>query len=129
MKVLGRHVLTEFYNCDNAVLNSAHLIQEYMEQAARAGGATIIQSVFHTSLPRGVSGVVVIAESHLAIHTWPAYGCAAIDLFTSGEDVDPWKVYAYLKDKLGAGEVSTVEMKRGQPDLLDREITHEPSGY
>lgn len=129
MKVLGRHVLTEFYDCDNAVLNSVSLIQEYMEQAARAGGATIVQSVFHVSRPHGVSGVVVIAESHLAIHTWPAYGYAAIDLFTGGENVDPWKVYAYLKDKLGAGQVSTVEMKRGQPDLLDREITHEPSGY
>jgi len=129
LKALGRHVLTEFYNCDNAVLNSVRLIQEYMEEATRTAGATIVQSMFHLSQPHGVSGVVVIAESHLAIHTWPAYGYAAIDLFTSSEDVDPWKVYTYLKDKLGAEQVSTVEMKRGQLDLLDKEITHEPSGY
>ncbi|OPY71923.1 MAG: S-adenosylmethionine decarboxylase proenzyme precursor [Syntrophorhabdus sp. PtaU1.Bin058] len=129
MKVLGRHVLTEFYDCNNTVLDSVHQIQEYMEQAARAGGATIIQSVFHTSRPHGVSGVVVIAESHLAIHTWPAYGYAAIDLFTGGEGVDPWRVYAYLKDKLGAGQVSTMEMKRGQLDMPDGEITNKPSGH
>jgi len=129
LKALGRHVLTEFYDCDNAVLNSVRLIQEYMEQAAQAAGATIVQSMFHVSKPHGVSGVVVIAESHLAIHTWPAYGYAAIDLFTSGEDVDPWKIYAHLKNKLGAGQVSTVEMKRGQLDLSGKEIAHGPSGY
>lgn len=105
------------------------LIKEYMEEATRTAGATVVQSVFHASQPNGVSGVVVIAESHLAIHTWPAYGCAAIDLFMSGEGVDPWKVYTYLKEKLGAEQVSTVEMKRGQLDLLGKEITHEPSRY
>lgn len=129
MKALGRHVLTEFYNCDDVVLNDADLIREYMEEATRTAGATVVQSAFHSSRPNGVSGVVVIAESHLAIHTWPAYRCAAIDLFTSGEGVDPWKVYTYLKEKLGAEQVSTVEMKRGQPDLSGDEITREPSGY
>lgn len=110
-------------------LNSVRLIQEYMEEATRTAGATVVQSVFHPSQPNGVSGVVVIAESHLAIHTWPAYGCAAVDLFTSGDDVDPWKIYTYLKEKLSAEEVSTVEMKRCQLDLSGREITYEPSGY
>ncbi len=128
MKALGRHALTELYNCDNGVLNSVRSIREYMEQAARAAGATIIQSMFHLSHAHGVSRSIVIAESHLATHTWPAYGYAALDFFTCGEGIDPWKAYTYLKEKLGAGLISTVEMKRGQLDMLDKQIINEPSG-
>ncbi len=119
MKALGRHVLTEFYGCDRAILNDVELIRKHMEQATRIAGATIVQSVFHLFNPHGVSGVVVIAESHMAIHTWPEYGYAAIDLFTCGEDVDPWKAYLYLKDSLMAAHVSTMEMKRGQLEFLE----------
>ncbi len=126
MKALGRHVLTEFYGCDTAILNSVDQIRIFMEEATRLAGATIVQSVFHLFNPHGVSGVVVIAESHLAIHTWPEYEYAAIDLFTCGEDVDPWKAYGFLKEKLCAAHVSSMEIKRGQLDFLQREITHKP---
>jgi S-adenosylmethionine decarboxylase proenzyme len=128
VKALGRHVLTEFYGCDNAILNDVDLIRTYMERATEIAGATIVQSVFHLFNPHGVSGVVVIAESHLAIHTWPEYGYAAIDLFTCGDEVDPWKAYLFLKDSLRAAHVSTMEMKRGQLDMLGtEEITHKPA--
>ncbi len=102
-KRLGKHILVEFYNCDNQLLNSSHLIEEYMIKAAELAKATVVQSVFHTFNPwGGVSGVVVIQESHLTIHTWPEYGYAAIDLFTCGEEVDPWIAFEYLKEKLKA---------------------------
>jgi S-adenosylmethionine decarboxylase proenzyme len=127
VKTLGRHVLTEFYGCDSAILNDVDLIRTCMERATELAGATIVQSVFHLFNPHGVSGVVVIAESHLAIHTWPEYGFAAIDLFTCGDEVDPWKAYLFLKEALRAEHVSTMEMKRGQLDLLDAEITHKPA--
>jgi S-adenosylmethionine decarboxylase len=126
VKALGRHVLTEFYGCDRRILNDVELIREHMEQASRIAGATIVQSVFHLFNPHGVSGVVVIAESHMAIHTWPEYGYAAIDLFTCGEDVDPWKAYLYLKEMLSAVHVSTMEMKRGQLEFLEAEGYGEP---
>ena len=87
-----------------------------------------MENVFDLFNPHGVRGVVLTAESHLAIHTWPEYGHAAND-FTCDEVVGPWKVYTYLEEKLGAGHVSAVEMKRGQLDFSGKEITHKPAGY
>ena len=89
MKALGRHILAEFFDCDNDILDDTEKIELIMKRAAIECGATIISSTFHEFNPHGVSGVVVIAESHLAIHTWPEYGYAAVDVFTCGETVDP----------------------------------------
>lgn len=112
-KRLGRHILVEFYNCDNELLNDAGKIKEYMVEAANVAKATVVESIFHTFNPWGVSGVVVIQESHLTIHTWPEYGYAAVDLFTCGEDVDPWIAFDYLKEKFKAEKTETVEINRG----------------
>ena len=128
MKTLGRHILTEFYGCDYDTLNSVETIQSYMEEATKIAGATIVQSVFHLFNPHGVSGVVVIAESHLAIHTWPEYGYAAIDLFTCGEVVDPWKAYTYLRERFHAQHVSSIEMKRGQLDFIEKDFPQRSPG-
>lgn len=114
MRTLGYHLLTEFYGCDHDILNDVGKIKGLMEEAAVASGASVVESVFHRFSPHGVSGVVVIAESHLAIHTWPEYGFAAVDLFTCGEEVDPWKAYAFLKDYLAPQSTSTQEIMRGE---------------
>ncbi|BAT70924.1 S-adenosylmethionine decarboxylase [Thermosulfidibacter takaii ABI70S6] len=114
MKRLGRHLLVEFYGCDPDALNDVRGIEECMVRAAEEAGATVVKSVFHLFNPHGVSGVVVIAESHLAIHTWPEYGYAAVDLFTCGETVDPWIAFEHLKEKLGAENMFTMEISRGQ---------------
>lgn len=98
---LGRHILAEFYDCDSNVLNNVKLIEDSMAEAARVAGATIVQKTFHHFSPYGVSGVVVISESHLAIHTWPEFGYAAVDLFTCGDTVDPMVSYNHLKEHLG----------------------------
>ncbi|MCD6443029.1 MAG: adenosylmethionine decarboxylase, partial [Thermotogae bacterium] len=87
MKSLGRHLLAEFYDCDPNILRDLETIREYLKEAAEVANATIVNWTFHQFSPQGVSGVVVIAESHLAIHTWPEYRYAAVDLFTCGEDV------------------------------------------
>ncbi len=110
---LGRHLLAEFYDCEPNILNNVSLIEEVMCAAARVAGATIVQQNFHHFSPYGVSGVVVIAESHLAIHTWPEYGYAAIDLFTCGESVDPTVAYDYLRKHLHAKTAFYSELKRG----------------
>jgi S-adenosylmethionine decarboxylase len=113
LKALGRHVLAEFFECDTQILNDNALIEIYMKQAAIECKASIVNSVFHTFNPHGVSGVVVIAESHLAIHTWPEYGYAAVDVFTCGDTVDPWVATRSLHGALKAKKVTTIEMKRG----------------
>jgi S-adenosylmethionine decarboxylase proenzyme len=110
---LGRHVLAELYDCDPNVLNNVHMIENFMVEAAVECGATVVEKNFHMFSPYGVSGVVIIAESHLAIHTWPEYGYAAVDLFTCGESCDPMVAYEYLKKKFNANSSSYSELKRG----------------
>ncbi len=117
MQALGRHVLAEFYKCDSAILNDVALIEKYMVDAAKKANATVISSSFHHFSPFGVSGVVVIAESHLAIHTWPEYGYASIDIYTCGDTLDPWISFKYLVEKLKSKETSMMEMKRGLFDV------------
>jgi len=119
MKALGRQIVVEYYGCTPEVLNNVATIKRTMRDAALVSGATIVQEAFHLFNPYGVSGVVVIAESHLAIHTWPEYGYAAVDLFTCGEDVDPDAAFKHLKDKLGAASFSAMELKRGILDQVD----------
>ena len=119
MASLGRHIIVEYYDCDPALMNDVTHIEQSMEQAAEASGATIINSTFHHFSPYGVSGVVVIQESHLAIHTWPEYGYASVDLFTCGGSVDPWVAYRELKAFFKAGHGSAVEMSRGEMALLE----------
>ena len=82
---LGRHLVVEMYDCDIKVLDSINLIRQALLEAARAANSTVLGDYFHKFYPQGVTGVVVVAESHLSIHTWPEYGFAAVDIFTCGE--------------------------------------------
>lgn len=127
MNALGRHILAEFYECDADILNDAQRIENYMKRAALECGATIVSSTFQTFNPHGVSGVIVIAESHLAIHTWPEYGYAAVDVFTCGETVDPAVANEALKEYLKAKKVTTVQVNRGELNLKNQVLQHKPA--
>lgn len=113
MEALGRQILVEYYECDGSKLNDVHFIETVLVEATEKSGATIISHNIHEFSPHGVSGVVVIAESHVAIHTWPEYKYAAVDIFTCGETIDPWIIQDQLKDHFQSGNVSSMEMKRG----------------
>ncbi|MDD3014077.1 MAG: adenosylmethionine decarboxylase [Candidatus Gastranaerophilales bacterium] len=123
---LGRHILAEFFDCTPNILNNLQLIEELMMQAAIECGATVVQKCFHMFSPYGVSGVVIIAESHLAIHTWPELGYSAVDLFTCGETCDPKVAYEYLKEKFGASTASYSELKRGLINSENNELIKIP---
>jgi S-adenosylmethionine decarboxylase len=86
--MIGSQLVLDLYECDVERLDDLEWVKATMIAAARAARATIVQTVFHKFAPWGISGVVVIAESHLAIHTWPEKRYAAIDLFTCGSTVD-----------------------------------------
>ena len=118
MDALGRHVLVEFFECSHEILNDVSTIENSMVSAAKEAGATVINSTFHHFSPFGVSGVVVIQESHLAVHTWPEYRYAAVDLFTCGDPVDPWVSYSYLKKAFKAAHGSSMEIRRGLLNLV-----------
>ena len=115
-KFLGQHVLAEFFECDPNILNNAEKIEKLMIDAALECGATIVQKCFHMFSPHGVSGVVIISESHLAIHTWPELGYAAVDLFTCGDKCDPKVAYEFLKNAFHSTKASFSELKRGKID-------------
>lgn len=119
---LGKHLLVEYYDCNIEVLDDVERIKNAMVKAAELSGATVINDTFHHFSPFGVSGVVVIAESHLAIHTWPEYGFAAVDLFTCGEEVDPWIAFNYLKDVLNSKYFTVMEMRRGLIDTQNGKL-------
>ncbi len=119
LQAMGRHILVEFSDCNANILNDVAAIEIKMIEAAQVAGATVISSSFHHFSPYGVSGVVVIQESHLAIHTWPEFRYAALDLFTCGDSVDPWVAFDHLKKSFEAN-YSAIEMLRGSHNLIRR---------
>ena len=113
MNALGRHLLVELYDCNREALNDLDLLRDVMLKAAIDCGAVVLGDSFHRFSPQGVSGVVVIAESHISIHTWPEFGYAAVDVFTCGTTVNPEKAAEVLIEKLGSKNPSTMEIPRG----------------
>ena len=124
MNALGRHVLAEFYGCPEELLNNLKQVENDMVSAAKKAGADVREVVFHEFAPQGLSGVVVISESHLTIHTWPELGYAAVDVFTCGETVDPWISCNYLKEKFMAENMTAREISRG---IFDCNVQHKPA--
>jgi S-adenosylmethionine decarboxylase proenzyme len=115
MKALGKHLLVEFFGCDVALISDRARLREVILEATRESGATIVTDVFHQFNPFGLSGVVVIAESHVAIHTWPEYACASLDVFTCGESMNPYIIRDLLARAFGARDTITSEVERGLP--------------
>jgi len=113
LNALGRHLLVELHDCNREALNDLDLIRDVMVKAAIDCGAVVLGNSFHRFSPQGVSGVVVIAESHISIHTWPEYGYAAVDVFTCGTSVNPEIAAEVLIDRLGSKNHSLTEVPRG----------------
>ena len=118
LETLGRHILIEFYNCNEEILKNPTLIEKHMNEAAEIAKATIVQSVFHHFNPYGVSGAVIISESHLAIHTWPEYGYAAVDVFTCGDKIDPWTAFKFLEDVFKSDRSESIEVPSGMVEKI-----------
>ena len=117
MNALGKDLLLELRDCNEEVLNDLSFLKATMLAAAKESGATVLGESFHQFNPHGVSGVVIIAESHLFIHTWPECGYAAVDIFTCGNSVQPEKAAQELIRELGAKNHSILEIQRGILDI------------
>jgi len=116
MHTLGSHFLLELSGCSYRKLNDQTFVEKVLVGAAKAAKTTVVNSAFHTFSPFGVSGVVVIAESHLSIHTWPEYGYAAIDVFTCGDEAIPRKSLEYCVEQFQPTNHTVVEITRGIMD-------------
>jgi len=113
LRGLGRHLIVEMWGVDPEALDDEAKLRALLVEAAKRAGGRIVGVLFHKFEPQGVTGVVAIAESHISIHTWPEYGYAAIDIFTCGSHVDPWKAFEYSLEQLKPKNVNVFEIKRG----------------
>lgn len=112
METRGQHLLIEFRGCRGRVLDDCDALQALMERAVTAAEATIVKSVFHTFAPQGVTGVVVVEESHFSVHTWPEHGYVAVDVYTCGE-CHPQRARDVLRDGLAASSTEWMLIERG----------------
>ena len=113
MDVLGKHLLLELRECDSALLDDVQYIEQAMVGAAAEAGATVLEQAFHKFDPRGVTGIIAIAESHLCIHTWPEHGYAAVDIFTCGSGFMPEQAADLIIERLRCANPSITAIERG----------------
>lgn len=123
----GLHILCELYECDSEILDDELQIESLMIEAALECGAEVRKTAFQKFSPQGVSGVVVISESHLTIHTWPQgqYRYAAIDIFTCGDKINPEDACEYLMKKLKANKCYMKKFIRGTGEIKEINIKKE----
>lgn len=110
--MLGVHYILELYDCNPEKLKNRHTIEEALLRIAKEANTHTIGSFFHQFKPYGVSGVIIIEESHISIHTWPEHSYAAIDFFACSDDVD----FDYAVKSL----VEYFESKRYDVQILER---------
>lgn len=123
MNSLGTHLLLELKKCRKNILDNLDFIETAMLDAANEAKATIIEHKFHEFNPFGISGMVIIAESHLSIHTWPEYDYAAVDIFTCGDLIKPQEAAEFLIERFGSLEPHVMEVKRGLISIYE-ELPH-----
>ena len=117
---LGMQYAIELYGCRPERLANCEDVEAVLRAVGREIGATVLSGHFHQFAPAGVSGVLVISESHLAIHTWPEHRYAAVDLFTCGpRRLHPADAVAELRERWGASHVEVSHVERGPALLLD----------
>lgn len=113
MDTMGRHVIAELWGCNSEKLNDMKFIEETFVDAALRAGAEIREVAFHKFAPHGVSGVVIISESHLTIHSFPEHGYASIDVYTCGDRIDPNVAADYISQALESDKCENLEVPRG----------------
>ncbi len=109
----GEHYLVDLHGCDSELIATSKTTEEALLSAATRCGSTIIEYYFHQFSPHGASGVILIAESHFSVHTWPENGFAAVDIFTSGETMKPEVAIEILEEAFNADRVEVMKVTRG----------------
>ncbi len=114
----------ELRDCNPDILKDLKRVKKALVSAAKEAKATIVDISFHEFNPFGISGMVVIAESHLSIHTWPEYSYAAVDIFTCGDIIKPEVAASFLIEKFESKSPSIVELKRGILSHTNEKLPH-----
>ena len=109
----GNHYLVELIGCDAESIKFLEPAKEIFLRAVRESNATYISDGFHQFEPFGISGIVLIAESHMSFHTWPESNYVALDIFTCGEEMDPDIAINVLKEGFRATDIRIKKLTRG----------------
>ena len=109
----GDHYLVDLHNCNPDLISTVKTVRDVLIEAAVKSKSTIIDDRFHQFEPRGASGVIIIAESHFSIHTWPERSFAAVDIFTSGSRMEPQIAIDIMQAGYNAGDVDLIKVTRG----------------
>jgi S-adenosylmethionine decarboxylase len=117
---LGSHLLVELYGCDGSTLELEETVGSAMREAAVESEATVVAQSFHEFKPYGVSGAVIIQESHYTIHTWPEHGYAAVDLFYCGGTVKVHKAVEVLEKRFKPKRIKFLVIRRGLQSEVER---------
>jgi S-adenosylmethionine decarboxylase len=117
---LGSHVLIEMFGCEGGMLKAEQYVGKAMRDAAVESKATVVEQSFHEFKPWGVSGAVIIQESHYTIHTWPEHRYAAIDLFYCGGGVQVHKAVDVLTERFKPERIKFLVVRRGLQHEVDR---------
>jgi len=118
-KALGRHVIADLWGVRSNLLNDEFKLRKICVEAAKRSGSTIKGVMFYKFKPHGVTGVLLLAESHLSIHTWPEHGYASVDIYTCGSNTEPWRAFEYIVEALKPSYVEVFEAERGRTDRGD----------
>ena len=122
MDALGYHYIVEASGCNSEILSDPARLREILVNAAKAAGMDVRSIYFYKFSPTGVSGIVIVSESHISIHTWPEHGYAAIDVYVCGSSSNPEKALEEILKKVGAKHAHITEIQRGVKD--NDEYTH-----
>ena len=117
-ETVGKHCILELYGCDRARLDDEAFLRDTITTAAKRAGATLLNLITHRFEPQGVTGLALLAESHISIHTWPESGYAAVDVFTCGDHTMPERACQVLADELGATSHKLTSFRRETPSSI-----------
>ena len=117
---LGSHLLIELFGCNQRSLELEQSVGAAMNEAAVQSEATVVAQSFHEFKPYGVSGAVIIQESHYTIHTWPEHGYAAVDLFYCGGTVKVHKAVNVLRERFQPERIKFLVVRRGLQNEVER---------
>jgi S-adenosylmethionine decarboxylase len=115
---VGKHCILELYNCNSEKLDDEAFLRTAITTAAKRAGATLLNLITHRFEPQGVTGLALLAESHISIHTWPESGYAAVDVFTCGDHTMPERACTVLSHELGAERHKLTSFRRETPEAL-----------
>jgi S-adenosylmethionine decarboxylase len=125
---VGKHCILELYDCDPGRLDDQAFLRDTITAAASEAGATLLNLITHRFQPQGVTGLALLAESHISIHTWPESGYAAVDVFTCGDHTMPERACAVLAAELGAGRHRLTSFRRTTPSAI-ASADRQPAGH